>query len=94
MHKPHLALPNRPEPEALARRWFSYLIMTVAVTIVGIAALMLFVPERPGPNPRTGDTARIGTLAPPPIQKTAGAPPAAPPPPSPAAAQPAPAASP
>lgn len=81
MHKPHLALPNRPEPEALARRWFSYLIMTVAATIIGITALLLFMPERPGPNPRKADTARIGKLAPPPpIEKTAGAPPVVPPP--------------
>jgi hypothetical protein len=76
MHKPHLALPTRPEPEALARRWFSYFMMTVAAAIIGIVSLLLFVPERPGPNPRKGVTARIGTLAPPPpVQKTGSPPP-------------------
>jgi hypothetical protein len=72
MNRPHLALSQRPEPEALARRWFTYFICTIAAAILGIWTLLLTVPERPGTNPRVGDArerAAEGTRAPPPIQK-------------------------
>jgi hypothetical protein len=64
MHRPHLALSTRPDPEVLARRWFSYFIITIATAIVGIV-LLLSSTDGPPPgspsqigesNPRAPDT--------------------------------------
>jgi hypothetical protein len=72
-----LALSQRPAPEALARRWFSYIICGVAAMIFGIVMLMSR-PDRTLNNPKGDHEGRIGKLAPGPKAPQAG--PATPPP--------------